>query len=186
MQWTQTHPGSAILTLQNVLDHLRMTNTQGQDNYLTSLITVATAYAENAMGCSLITRTVTATFFANEHLWLPRGPVQAITSVAINQTPAAQGVDPSAFQLEKYGTQSVLRLNNGHRMPYAAPATLTVVYQAGYGDSPSDVPADIIQAIQCMIGLMFENRETAQDRTVTPVPFLEAFFKARAIDVGVG
>jgi uncharacterized phiE125 gp8 family phage protein len=186
MQWSQTQPGSALLQLSDVMAHLRMTNSQGQDICLTSLVTVATSYAENVMGCSLLTRTVTATYFACEHLWLPRGPVQSITSVSVNQTPAVEAVDPSAYSLEQYGTAPMLRYNNGHRMPYAAPATMTVVYQAGYGDEPSDVPADITQAILCMVGLMFENRETAQDRTVTAVPFLDSFFKARAIDVGVG
>jgi uncharacterized phiE125 gp8 family phage protein len=134
------------------------------------------------MQCSLITRTITATFYSGENLYLPRGPVQSIASVAINGVT----VDPSAYATEQYGSGVLLRINNGTIQPYAAPTVLTVVYSAGYGDNPADVPADILAAVKCHVGLLYENREVAQDRTVTPVPFLEDFYRLRGLEVGVG
>jgi uncharacterized phiE125 gp8 family phage protein len=40
-----------------------------------------------------------------------------------------------------------------------------VRYTAGYGSDPSDVPADLVQAMQLLIGDWYENREDS-----TPVP----------------
>lgn len=182
MKWTATQPAGAVLALSDVTAHLRITDTQGQDTYLTALIVAATAHAEQAMQCSLLTRTITATFYSGENLYLPRGPVQAITSVAVDGGP----VDPSAYSTEQYGNSTILRINNGYIQPYSAPSVLTVVYTTGYGDNPSDVPADILAAIKCHVGLLYENREVAQDRTVSPVPFLEDFYKLRGLDCGVG
>jgi uncharacterized phiE125 gp8 family phage protein len=182
MLWTQTQPGTPLLSLADVTAHLRIADTQGQDDYLDWLVTAATSYAENVMGCSLITRTITATFYSNENLILPRGPVQSITSVSVNGSP----VDVSAYSIEQKGTTTLLRYNNGTIQPMAAPATLVVIYAAGYGDAPTDVPADILAAIKCYVGLLYENREVAQDRTITPVPFLDDFFRLRALEVGIG
>lgn len=182
MKWTQTQPGTPLLTLDEVMEHLRMADAQGQDAYLMTLVAAATAHAEQAMQCSLLTRTVTATFYAGETMYLPRGPVQQVTAVQAN----GQTASPAAYSTEQYGHATLLRYQSGTIQPLAAPAVLTVTYTAGYGDDPSGVPADLLSAVKCHVGLLFENREVAQDRTVTPVPFLEDFYRLRSLEVGVG
>jgi uncharacterized phiE125 gp8 family phage protein len=171
-----------MFTIDAVMQHLRMDDSQGQDTYLLFLIDAATAHAEQVMACSLLTRTVTASFYEGENLYLPRGPIQAITSVQVNN----QTINPAAYSTEQYGHSVLLRYQNGTIQPHAAPAALTVTYTTGYGDDPNDVPSDIQSAVLCHIGLLFENREVAQDRTVTPVPFLDEFYRLRSLEVGIG
>ncbi len=184
MRWTQTQPESALLDAQAVQDHLRLSDFSAarQDAYLGTLIAAATAHAEQVMECSLLTRTITAIFYSGDILHLPRGPVQQINSVSIDGTPQMS----ASYTLEAQGNVDILRYANGRICPLAAPATLTVEYDAGYGDDPSDVPADIIHAIKAHIGLLFENREVAAQGAVTAVPFLDAFYRLHAREGGIG
>ncbi|MBV8780148.1 MAG: hypothetical protein JO353_02015 [Phycisphaerae bacterium] len=181
MKRTQDQPIGTLLTLADAQAQLRLPSDNGDDAFVTGLIAAAIAHAEVAMACSLLTRSVTATFYSGENLYLPRGPVQDITSVTVNGTT----IDPSAYSTEQYGHGVLLRINNGTIQPYAAPATIEVTYDAGYGEA-DDVPADIIAAIKAHVALLYENREVAGDRTIKPVPFLEDFYRLRALDVGVG
>jgi uncharacterized phiE125 gp8 family phage protein len=181
MKYEQTQPENPLLDITDVKTHLRIDGTT-EDTYLEGLITAAVAHAELSMQCSLLQREITATFYAGETLNLPRGPVVSISSVSVGPTPVSEG----AYGLERHGTIDLLRYNNGNIQPLAAPATLTVVYLAGYGETPDDVPADILQVIKCYVGLMYENREVATDRTFTPVPFLDEFYKLNSREPVIG
>lgn len=180
MYWTQTQPGS-LITVDAIKAHLRIDSTT-EDTYLAGLIAAATSHAEQVMACSLLTRAITATFYSGEILSLPHGPVISITSVSLN----GNAVSPSAYSIERYGHAELLRYNNSNIQPHAAPATLIVVYQSGHGATPDSVPAEIVQVIKCHVGLLYEQREAATDRTVTPVPFIQDFYKLRSREPGVG
>jgi uncharacterized phiE125 gp8 family phage protein len=180
MFYTQSQPGS-LFDIDDAKMHLRIDGLE-EDTYLAGLIAAATSHAELSMQCSLLNRTITATFYAGETLNLPRGPVVSVSLVTLNGV----AVSDSAYSIERYGTSELLRYNNGNTQPHAAPAELTVTYTAGYGDSPTDIPADIIQVIKCHVGLMYEQREVATDRTITPVPFISDFYKLRSREPGVG
>jgi len=155
---------------------------QDETFYVQSLIAAATAYAEECMEASLLTRTITATYYSNDDLILPRGPVQEILSVSVNGSPQDAGV----YALEGYGRTDVLRYNNGYIQPYAAPATFTVTYKAGYGDTAATIPPDILHAIKAHVALLNENRELANEKTITPVPFLADFYRLKGRGTGVG
>lgn len=180
MRWTQSQ-SDPLITLDDLKQHLRIDST-AEDNYLTGLIAAATSHAEISMQCSLLNRTITAMFYANEPLSLPRGPVQSVSSVSVSGSP----VSSSVYSLERYGTLDVLRYQMGKVMPHPAPATLSVVYIAGYGATAADVPPEIIQVIKCHAGLMYEQREVATDRTITAVPFISEFYKLHSREPGVG
>jgi uncharacterized phiE125 gp8 family phage protein len=180
MKWSQSQP-SALFDVDAIKTHLRI-DTDTEDDYLTGLITAAVSHAENLMGCSLLQRTITATFYSGETLNLPRGPLVSVSSVSVGGTP----VSSSAYSTESYGTVDVLRFNNSYTQPYAAPVELVATYLAGYGTTPDAIPADIVQVIKCHIGLLYEQREAATDRTITPVPFVEDFYKLRSREPGVG
>lgn len=149
--------------------------------YIESLIAAATSHAEEIMECSLLTRTIEAIFFAGERMFLPRGPVQEILSVSVD----GKVQDPSTYTIESYGNNDLLRFNNSTVQPFAAPTTLICTYKAGFG-GPNDVPPDVIQVIRCHVGLMYEQREMATDRTITPVPFIADFYRLRGRGTGVG
>lgn len=180
MHWTQSQP-DPLISLSEIKAHLRIENND-EANYLVGLIAAATSHAELAMACSLLTREIVATFYSGELLSLPRGPVVSVSSVKLN----GSAVSPSAFSLERHGNTELLRYNGGTIQPHAAPSTLAVTYIAGYGESSDEVPADIVHVVKAHVGLLFEWREAATDRTVTPVPFIEDFYKLRSREPGVG
>jgi len=183
MRFTVTDPpADAIVDVDAVLYHLRVDDAGGQEiPYIEALIAAATAYAEEIMETSIAARTITATYFAGDTLYLPRGPVERINSVAINGIAQPEGT----YSLEAYGHSELLRFNSGTVQPFPAPTVMTVEYVAGYCDVDA-IPADIKQIILCHVGLLYENRELATEAKLTPVPFLDGFYKMRSRGAGVG
>jgi uncharacterized phiE125 gp8 family phage protein len=163
-------PSSAIWTIHQLAYHLRLdpddSDSALERDYVLELQAAAVEFAETAMGCSLLTRTVTAVFYGpntptnfgytyafnwRHRLRLPRGPILGgITSV----TDANGTVDPSKYKLEAAGVSDLLRVDVGYVEP------LTVVYQGGYGSRPCDVPADIRHAIRMHVGTLYSNRQS--------------------------
>jgi len=177
MKWTQSQPAQLPVSYQDAATHLRLVDDDDRQ-YVLDLIAAAVEYAETAMGCSLITRTITAIFNANEPLYLVRGPVQAVSSVqqTVNNTPIT-GTTP-----EGHGTADLLVIPSN-----AWQAPLTVAYTAGYGNNPTDVPADIRLAIRQHVATLYENRETVADKQWIPVPHtLADFYRLKAREVGIG
>lgn len=181
MKWQVIQPPTdLLLSVDDVMVQLR-TATSDEAPYLQTLIAAATAHAEELMECSLLTRTIQATYYAHDRMYLPRGPVQSIVNVTVNG--AVQ--NPGTYSVEGFGHNDLLRYNNSTHQPFAAPITLVCTYVTGYGDA-SDVPADILQVIRCHIGMLYENRELVAERTITPVPFISEFYKLRGRGTGVG
>ena len=191
MKWQQETPSSDVWTVAELAYHLRLdadlaSNTDEQA-YLTDLQAAAVEFAETAMGTSLITRAITATYYPQssgytwgEQPWigsfwerfrlkLPRGPVISITSV----TDANGAIDDSKYDLEGAGVSDLLRLSVGYAVP------LTVVYDAGYGDQGTSVPADIRHAIRQHVSTLYEQRESVSEKTTSIVPHSLELFYAR-------
>jgi len=146
-----------------------------EQNYLIDLQATAVEFAETMMGTSLLTRTVTAIFNQRDALYLPRGPIISITSIEDKNAAITD------YEIRGHGNAEELYLPHGFTAP------LTVVYQAGYGADPSDVPSDIRHAIRAHVGLLYERRESAGDRTITTVPHsLEDFYRLKSRNSQVG
>jgi uncharacterized phiE125 gp8 family phage protein len=173
MLWTQTTPNQ-LLTFDQLSWHLRLDPDTAADpneiDYVNDLIVAATDYAENSLSASLLTRTVTATFFLGDKIILPRGPVQSITTVTDN----GNTLSTTQFLWTRVGNTDLMAVPNGWQGP------LVVVYQSGFGDDPTTVPGDIRQAIRVHVGTMYENRESVSDKTMVVVPHsLELFYQKR-------
>ena len=179
MKWSATSPAAQPILAADLRTHLRIDDST-QDAYLTTIIAAAVAHAEQVMQCSLIQRTITATFYPGEHLALPRGPIISVASVTVD----GDAQDASTYELRGYGSLDLLYYRNMTTQPHAVP--LIAVYSAGHGAAAADVPADILQVIKCHAGLLYENRETAADRAIMAVPFIEEFFRLRARGVQAG
>jgi len=183
----------AIWTFDQLAYALRIdvdVETPDEEDYVMSLQCAAVEYAETVMGCSLLTRTITKTFWKNYGIdWigfsdsarttrhqmpLPDGPIQSITS--INDANGAI----TDYEVIAAGSTDLLKINQTFTAP------VTVVYVAGYGDDSSSVPADIKAAIRTHVATLYERRESAGDRTITAVPHsLEAFYQSKARTVQV-
>jgi hypothetical protein len=205
MRWTVTTPPAGnILDWPTISTHLRLDETDDQ-SYIQSLIQpAAEEYAQDALSSSLLSQTITATYYvddvmpATRYPWsgfdasyygswtpqiyqygsvvsLPRGPVTAISSIV-----DGQGRTISAYILERQGYLDLLRITASIVYP------VTVVYVAGYPDA-AHIPYGIKQAILCHIGTLYENRESVAEKNMTPVPHtLQEFYRIKARKIQVG
>jgi uncharacterized phiE125 gp8 family phage protein len=174
MKWTQSALVSdyAAAAYGLMPQHLVLA---GDAAYVRELTAAAAEYAEEALGASLITRTITAEFYEGEKLFLPRGPVMTVTSVT------DAGGRAVGWRLERYGRSDLLVTTAAYTTP------LTVVYTAGYGSGITNVPADIRHAIRTHVATLYENRESVSDKAKMPVPHsLADFYRMKSRIVGIG
>jgi hypothetical protein len=173
-RWTVTVPPAApVWTPDELSSFLKLGDVIPGE--LAILIDAATDFAEDTMECSLIERTLVATFHNGEALDLPRGPVREIVSIA-----GAGDTSTDQFELRACGHGLRVILTASVAYP------ITVTYRAGYG-SPANVPAGIRLSIAQHAGTMFRHRESVADKTLTPVPHsLEAFYRLKGRGRGIG
>ena len=114
--------------------------------------------------------------YSADYIVLPKPPVASITHVKYY----ANDNTASTFAASNYfsdvdSTQARVVLKNGVSWP-----TLTelrqgnayeVQYVAGYGNSASDVPTPIIQAIKLLTTHLYENRELVSQNSVNTIPY---------------
>jgi uncharacterized phiE125 gp8 family phage protein len=197
VRWTVTTPPAARpVEWATFKAHARLTGDDEQE--LGELYLDAAAdYAAEAMGCSLMAQTITATFYTGEPVILPRGPVIQIVSVTDarsivldddgNEVTDEDGntvTDDDGHALTynrwKVGHSDRLRING----PFVTP--LIVEYTAGYPTADA-IPASIRQGILVHAATLYEQRESVSDRTKTPVPHsLADFYRLKSRHPGVG
>ena len=149
-----------------------------EQTYIEDLVDAATAYAEKAMDASLLTRTMTVTVWQRSpiSLWtdyrlhaqifLPRGPVQSITSVV-----DANAVNITNYTFERIGFTDQIIINQAYVSP------VVVTYVAGYGTTAAAIDADIRLAIRTHVASLWRVREHVTDRELLPCPdSLQAFY----------
>jgi len=120
--------------------------------------------ADGIMGRALITQDWSDTFDSfprSDRIDLRLAPVQSIVSINyIDANGAEATLSPSKFTLHSDASGCFIRLSS----TAAWPATdhrddaVTVIYRAGYGDTPADVPAAIRLAILDLVAHRFNNR----------------------------
>jgi uncharacterized phiE125 gp8 family phage protein len=173
-----TPPTNPLFQPADLAYHCRLDSDLAADateqQYLTDLLAAATEYAQEATASSLLTQTLTASYYTGdtdnrEWLTLPRGPVTSVISVTSNGEPVTQ------FTLTRIGNTDRLQVPNGWQEP------LTVIYTAGYGVDPQDCPGDIRHAIRQHVATLYEYRETVTEKsTATVVPHtLDAFYQRK-------
>lgn len=110
----------------------------------------------------------------SEPILLPRPPVQSVTSVAyIDGDGDSQTWDSSKYVLDSTSEPGRIYPAYGESWPSTRDIenAVTITYVAGYGDASTDVPQDIIQAIEMLAAHWYEHRESVSMGTiVTNVP----------------
>lgn len=155
-------PAAEPVSLAEAKQHLRVDGT-AEDAFIASLIITSRLHVEAALGLALITQRWTW----GTDRWPPDGalefplrPVQSVEAVRIHPAsgPAATVVS-SSYVLD--GTGNPARLVT--KAPLPPPGTtvngIEIEFTAGFGSSPSDVPAPVRQAILLLIAHWYENRE---------------------------
>ena len=173
------------VTLAEVKDHLRVDHTN-DDDYINSLIIVATDYTENITGRSLIEKTYDyyADCFPPIYsiaIELDAPPLISVTSIKyydeadVEQTWSAAEYVVDTDQLSKG------KVYPGRDYLWPAtrlfPKSVHIEFIAGYEstsspqDLPENIPVELKQAMLLLIGHLYENREsTAAGIKIEQVP----------------
>ncbi|WP_414474318.1 head-tail connector protein [Microvirga sp. M2] len=162
-----TPPAAEPVTLDEVKDHLRVTNNL-EDELLTSLIATARQKLDGPrglLGRCLITQQWKATLdgFSREIVF-PLAPVSAVSAIIYRDaTGTEQALAPDAYMVaglqdDELGSISPVRGRAWPLIPYS-PGSVSVTFTAGYGDAPEDIPEPIRTAIKMLVGHLYENRE---------------------------
>lgn len=140
-------------------------NTTG-DPEIAALITTARTHIENYLNRKLITQQwqfKTSCFPSCGELPLPLAPVQAVDGVSyLDISGASQTLASTEYELEPSTLPAVIHRAYQKIWPsvQASRVPVTVLFTVGYGSLPTDVPRPIRQAIQLLIGNLYENRDT--------------------------
>lgn len=147
------------------------------DDHLTILIAAARRLIEERTGLALITQTWRLTLdrfpVGEDHLYLPRAPLQSVSSVTYTDTAG----DSQTWDSDDY------IVSTDHRPGRISPAfgqvwptardqadAVAITYIAGYGDAASDVPNLARHAVLMVIREWFDRPEGAViGATRTPI-----------------
>lgn len=157
-------PLSEPVTLDEAKTHLRVTDSN-DDDYITSLISVARQSCETYTGLSFIEQTRAAKldkFPMCKAITLPYGPVISVDEFTYKNS---DNVDVELVSGTDYFLDShsdVVRLcppSNGWPTALATiPNAVSITYTAGYGDAV-DVPYVIKQSILLQVATLYEVRQ---------------------------
>ena len=153
-------PAGVPVTQQEFIDHARLNGltVDNQPDLIDRELAAATARGESYCRRSFMTQTLSGLYLpetgplyvpdGSDNTWLlvlilPRGKVQAVTSV----TSGGAALDPATYVVE----WNTIKLNS------PLPASATVLWDSGYGDAAS-VPAGIKDGILEYATVLYENR----------------------------
>lgn len=156
---TEPALGQAV-TLAEAKAHMRI-DTGDEDDLIGKLIGVATAYLEAETGLGLMTEAWRLTLDrwpASGIVRFWRGPVQKIDAVTVYDGEGnAIAIDVSAAVLDGHARPARLYLGTVER-PGRALNGIEIDFTAGFGDTASDVPDALKQAILLHVAHMYEFR----------------------------
>jgi len=149
------------------------------DTYIDSLILGARKQAEDSTKRALITQTVTAHldgFPRSNSIELPLPELQSVASVKYyDSNNSLTTLSASEYQVVGTKTPGKIELNDGVSWPttYKKDHAVEIIYVAGYGDNPADVPEDIRLAIMALVTHQYDHPgivETAPGIVSVAVP----------------
>jgi len=157
-----TAPTTDPITVEDAKRHMRV-DADDDDEYIKSLIEMATQWCERIQGRAYITQTLMSKCDAfPEYFLLPRPPLQSVTSITyVDQNGDTQTVDTSIYVVDTHSEPGRVTLAYDEEWPYDVRAienAVAITYVAGYG-GPADVPERIKHAIRLLVSHMYEHRE---------------------------
>jgi uncharacterized phiE125 gp8 family phage protein len=96
------------------------------------------------------------------------GPVLAVEAVRVTgASGAAALVAPTLYDLAP-GDPARLVVEAGRPEPFPLLAGIAIDLRAGYGESPADVPAPLVQAVRLLVARSFEHRGDGEEPPPPP------------------
>ncbi len=184
-----TPPARLPVTLAEVRAHMRMDHVE-DDAQFAGLLSSATERAETWLNRALITRTLRATMDAwpvdslgwtKTAIELPRAPLISVTSIkTYDDADVPTTLDASKYFVDTSNLVGRIVARNGQSWPTPTrvAAGIEIIWTAGYGPNPADVPEPIRLGIAVLAAWFSEQRgdETApQDVPPAARALLEAY-----------
>jgi len=174
-------PAVEPVSLSEAKTHLRV-DTDADDAYITSLITVAREYCEERLDMTFIESTWVAKYdvFPLWELLLPRPPLlnENISVTYRDESGADVTITSGAsnFQVDSAVTPGRIYPNYQEVWPAVRgdENSVTVTYKAGYGDSAADCPKIVMHAVLLLCGHWYATREPVTVGTTAqnmPIPY---------------
>jgi uncharacterized phiE125 gp8 family phage protein len=175
------------LTLQEVKDHLRTQFSSDEDAYLDALIVAARQAMEAELSLALLTQTRKLRLNGwpcSGCIWLPRPPVQSVTSITYLESTAGASTTLAATEYTLVGARTTPDLSAplGHIVPaylkvwpslWPVPENVTITYVCGWATRGA-IPQAIRQAMLLTIADLYEQREvTIVGTIVARIPTIE-------------
>lgn len=167
-----------LLTTAQAKQHLREDLVdEDNDAYIDELVATTTRAAEDRTGRSLLLTTWRLTLDGwPRAIHLPRGRIDSVTSVAYVDTAGTKRtLDSSAYQGALDAVPGIVTPAWGTCWPTARcqPAAIEVVFVAGYGTDPEDVPRPIVHWVKLALTDLYQRRSRSNDKPVVPQDFAE-------------
>lgn len=185
-----TEPAIEPLTLEQIEDHLRLseTSTGGEDGLLLIFLTSARRYCELVQGHAYIEQTwnlVLDDFPSGDTIKIPRPPLMSVSHVkSYGSGGTATTMTAGRYYVDTDSKPARVVLLSGESWPDTPgrPASgVEVQFVAGYGSAASSVPQEVRQAIQLVIGHMYEHREGSDVKAMSPNWIKNSFMGVNAI-----
>lgn len=102
---------------------------------------------------------------------LPISPVLSIVSVErLSPDGTADPLAPETYALDRTGPRPAIRAVSNLLPSPPRGGGVSIRFQAGHGDAPTDVPADLRQAVLLLAAHYFERRHAADEAALAPIP----------------
>ena len=157
-------PGTEPVSLAEVKAHLRLDGT-AEDALLASLILTSRLHIESALGLALISHDWSLKIDAwpsDRVVIAPIRPLQEVTAIRVT----GRGNSISELPLRECSHRSgtsfpriVLAGPVALPQPGSAVNSIEIAFRAGFGDTPSSVPAPIRHALLLLVSHWYEHRD---------------------------
>jgi len=175
-----TEPTLEPVTLAEVKDHLRITETDtgSEDSVLLFFIETARRYCENFQNRAYLHQTwklILDGFPRAAFIRIPRPPLVSVAHVKYYATGGTAATLTAAnYYVDTDSQPGYVCLGYGESWPSTTlrpDAGVEVQFIAGYGSVASAVPTTIKQAIRELVGHMYERREATDVKQVYEMPW---------------
>lgn len=173
---TDIGAATAVVTASEFKTHARIYHTQ-DDAYIATLILSATQVIEAETRRALINRSFAYQlegFPADGEIILPRSPLNTVDDVQYQDTDGnTQFLSPSKYHVYSVNGVGRVVLKSTFAWPQTSTngnLSVTVDFTAGYGSSPSAVPASLRHAVLLQATHMYDNRTAVAPAQLYEIP----------------
>lgn len=166
-------PDDEPVTTAEAKEHMRVDGSD-DDAYIGSLVTTVRRYLEKTYGVAMITQTwnyALDRFPFGPRIEIPKAPLISVGSVTYHDEDLSTSTvfDSAYYQVDTIPSPPVIVLKRGESWPSdTLRRSSGVVIRAdfGYGDNASDVPEDMVHAINIGVEDLYTHRESEVTGTV--------------------